>query len=89
MSDPIRISDHAILRYLERVGGFEIERLRKQLEVRLSRTAVPGAASVLIDGYRYLLKIGPTGLVVVTVLEKNDKATNQHEGTDQTQGSQS
>lgn len=74
MSEP-HITDHAVLRYLERAGGFQIEALRQAMAERVGRTAAPGAASVLIDGLRFVLKDGPQGLTVVTVLEKDQRAT--------------
>jgi hypothetical protein len=68
---PIRISDHAVLRYLERVGGFEIEALRKQLCDRIAPVAVEGMESVQIDGHRFLVQQDPRGIVVVTILDGN------------------
>jgi hypothetical protein len=75
MPEGLRISDHAVLRYLERAGGFEIEALRQALQNRVARSALPGAASVLIDGFRFVLKDTPDGLVVVTVVPKDQRAT--------------
>jgi hypothetical protein len=73
----LRVSDHAVLRYLERVGGFEIEKLRSEMEARAQKLVVPGAASVIIDGYRFVIRQGASGPVVVTILEKGDEATRQ------------
>jgi riboflavin synthase len=65
----VSVSDHAVLRYLERAGGFEIERLRGELQARVQRLVVPGAASVVIDGMRFVTRKGADGIIVVTVLE--------------------
>ena len=73
---PLRVSDHAVLRYLERVGGFEIEALRAAIAARVGRCAIPGAHSVKIDGNQYLLAQGPDALVVVTVLESGHRAVH-------------
>ncbi len=67
---PVRVSDHAVLRYLERVGGFEIETLRAQLRDRIAPLAMEGVESVQLDGFRYLMQQDVTGLVVVTILDR-------------------
>jgi N6-adenosine-specific RNA methylase IME4 len=45
----VRISDHAVLRYLERVGGFSIEELRRELSQRVSASYVPGVGTITIE----------------------------------------
>jgi hypothetical protein len=65
----VRISDHAIVRYLERVGGFDIERLRAEMARRLQPSADVRAGSVKIDGCIVCLSYAdPHGPVVTTVL---------------------
>lgn len=66
---PVRISDHAVLRYLERVGGFEIEALRAQLAARVAKNAAPGISSILIDGHRYMIRHNEQQMVVTSVLK--------------------
>ena len=80
MTDPVQVSDHAVLRYLERAGGFEIEALRQAIAGRVARTVLPGAHSVVIDGLRYLVRKGPDGVVVVTVVPLGHSAINQMAG---------
>lgn len=70
MSRRVLVSDHAVLRYLERVGGFDIESLRRQIAERLEPHAAAGAEAVNIDGYRYVRRNDSGGPVVTTVLEK-------------------
>jgi hypothetical protein len=66
-----RVSDHALLSFLERAGGFEIEPLRAAIEDSLARAIIAagkiGAADLVIraDGLRYVVKAG----VVVTITE--------------------
>ncbi|WP_151720199.1 hypothetical protein [Gemmobacter serpentinus] len=55
MTQPVVITDHAVLRYLERVGGFQIEALRAALAARLQPGAATGAGAVVIDGYAYVI----------------------------------
>lgn len=71
----LRISDHAVLRYLERVGGLEVEKLRRDIEARIARTIVPGASAVIVDGYRWVVRNSETETIVVTVIEH---ATGYH-----------
>lgn len=68
---PLRVSDHALLRFLERAGGFDVEGLRGSIEGSLKR-AVTAAAEIgtgdLIinaDGLQYVVCRG----VLVTVTD--------------------
>lgn len=70
MARPLRVCDHALLRFLERVGGLDVEGLRRHLAESLSRAA--GAAeqlgaremTIAADGTHYIVVKG----VLVTVL---------------------
>lgn len=72
---PIQVSDHAVLRYLERVGGFNIEALRKAMARRIERPAELGVHAVNVEGYRFVVKSHPDRVVVVTVLDKDHLGT--------------
>ena len=67
--DVIRVSDHALLRFIERAGGLDIETLRAALEGSLKRavdaTGKIGESEAVIfaDGLRYVLR----DCVVVTI----------------------
>lgn len=67
----IEVTDHAIVRYLERVGGFEIDKLRHEIAARLSGCALQSDCSVMIDGYRYILRREEMGdgLVLTTIID--------------------
>lgn len=66
----VAVSDHALVRFLERAGGFDVEALRERLTASLSRAAQAAAAlgaadfTVKADGLSYLV----CGGIVVTVL---------------------
>ncbi|MBC6416253.1 MAG: hypothetical protein GDA47_00280 [Rhodospirillales bacterium] len=68
-----QVTDHAVLRYLERGLGVDVEALRRRIARVLAPVAVPadraGAPKALISGgLRYRLEAGPDGrLIVVTV----------------------
>lgn len=62
---PLDVSDHAVLRELERVHGIDVESVRKGIARKTRRGRASGAAGVLLDGIRYVLRDG----VVITVLD--------------------
>lgn len=52
-----QISDHALLRYMERVMGFDVEVVRKKmLKPEVISAVDAGAASVKIDGLEMKIK---------------------------------
>ena len=61
----LSVSDHAIVRYLERVGGFDIAGLRAQIARRCEAGHSVGASSVIIDGFAFLIGEGQ----VITVVD--------------------
>lgn len=60
------ITDHAVVRYLERVKGIDVEAVRSEIAEIVGRGVQLGAQSVLLDGMRYRLE----GNYVVTVVEE-------------------
>ena len=71
------VSDHAVLRYLERVGGFDISRLRCEIAARLQPAADAGAHGVVIDGHSYLIdQKGERGPVLLTILPVTSERRN-------------
>ncbi len=68
---PVRVCDHALLRFIERVGGLDTEALRASLEASLNRSVAAAASidcqeiAVIADGNKYIIVKG----VVVTVLD--------------------
>ena len=46
----LRVSDHALVRFLERAGGYDVEPLRQLLEASLARAAA-AARSIGVDEY--------------------------------------
>lgn len=67
----LRVSDHALIRFLERAGGLDVEGLRAALAKSFDRAEeaarLVGLADYTIaaDGLRYLVRAG----VVVTILD--------------------
>lgn len=66
----LRVSDHALLRFIERAGGLDIEVLRAELARSLARATTSAALigtrdfTVRADGLTYVIRNG----IVVTIL---------------------
>lgn len=65
----VQVSDRAVIRYLERVMGLDIEGLRCEIGRKVNKGAGMGAAAVIIDGFRYRLADN----TVTTVVSHNSK----------------
>lgn len=65
---PLRISDHALIRYLERVKGVDVDALRAEMNDVL-RPALdhPTARGIIIGSYCYKIENN----TVLTVIRKN------------------
>ena len=72
----VHVSDHAVLRYLERVGGFDIEGLRHQIAQRLLPAVAAGATGVKINGFEYRIATGSAenGVPVVATVCRSESA---------------
>lgn len=69
----IRITDHAVLRYLERVRGFDVEAVRREIAASCAVAADhPSASSVLSNGFRFIIKAD----AVITVTAQHDNKRN-------------
>lgn len=56
MKPEIRVTDHAVLRYLERAHGLDIEAVRSHLAGRAMTGVQLGASAVIIEGVKLILK---------------------------------
>ena len=61
----VHVTDHAVLRYLERVCGLDIDALRASIAAGCERGAAAGAPVVRFSGARFLLR----GERVVTAID--------------------
>ncbi|MEL7098269.1 MAG: hypothetical protein AAGM84_05505 [Pseudomonadota bacterium] len=59
---PPIVTDHAVLRYLERAMGVDIEGLRKRIERTTAEAREHGASAACVQGVKY--QIGRSGRVV-------------------------
>jgi hypothetical protein len=65
---PIRVSDHAVLRYLERAHGVDVEAVRKHLAGRAVNAARLQAIGVKIENVKLVLRRTAVETVIVTAL---------------------
>lgn len=68
----IEVSDHAVLRYIERKLGIDIEAIRAEIASPTTIAAIKaGALSVVSEGFRYVIR----GNRIVSVLDKDMRVT--------------
>lgn len=58
MVKPVRITDHTLIRYLERVKGVDVEALRRKIALTVGRGNDLGASAVRVGGFTYRIEEG-------------------------------
>lgn len=69
MTVPIHVTDHAILRYLERAYGLDVELVRRHIAGRCATGAALGAVGVTVENVKFVLSAGVAETTVVTALK--------------------
>lgn len=69
--EPIRVSDHAVLRYMQRQMGLNVELVRQHIFALCATPAAFGAACVRAEGVKFIIN----DLTVVTVAPDTDGPT--------------
>jgi len=73
----LTVSDHAVLRYLEREHGIDVEAIRSHLAGPALRAAELGAIAVQVEHIKLVIRaVEPGRAVVVTTLGRSVPATN-------------
>ena len=55
--NPNIISDHALVRYLDRVKGVDVDKMKQEMSTDILKSSVnQGATSVRIDGFTYVIR---------------------------------
>lgn len=57
------VTDHALLRYIERVAGVDVQKHREAVEAKVAKAVEMEACALVHEGFRYVIK----DLSVVTV----------------------
>jgi hypothetical protein len=61
----VHISDHALLRYMERRFGIDVDGFRRLLEAEAGHILDAGASVAVVDGLEFI--VNPQGTVITTV----------------------
>lgn len=64
---PIRVTDHAVLRYMERVMELNVDMVRKHIADLCAGPAAIGAVCVRAEGFRFEIANGAGNSTVTTV----------------------
>ncbi|EAU40183.1 hypothetical protein FP2506_11522 [Fulvimarina pelagi HTCC2506] len=73
----MRVSDHAVLRYLEREHGLDVSAVRQHLADTARPAAEIGAIAVQVEKVRLLFQHSPRQVTVVTVLPRGPLLPNR------------
>ena len=60
----VTVTDHALIRYLERVAEFDLDAVRSLIAQRVKPAIAAGASGITIDGATYVLD----GAIVVSIV---------------------
>ena len=77
--EPVRVTDHAVLRYLERAMGLNVEVVREHILQICSGPAAFGAVSVRTEGIKFEI----AGGAVVTVVQDHGRPSKLHRDRNQ------
>lgn len=69
MKPLVHVTDHAVLRYLERAHGLDVDAVRRHLAGRVANGARLGAVGVTIENVKLVLRRREAEVYVVTALE--------------------
>lgn len=79
MKRRIIVSDHAVLRYLERIVGLDLEQIRAKLASEIAAAAATGARTVTSAGTTFVFEKTQSGdICVVTVLTQKMRRATHH-----------
>ena len=71
----IHVTDHALVRWLERVGGIDMDYFRQYIASLLEESASCGFSVVTIDGFTYMTD--PKTKNLITVLDNSMREKNK------------
>ena len=64
---PFRVSDHALMRYVERVLGFDLDHVRAEIAAKARMAALAGARTITVGNAVFCINECPRDIVVTTV----------------------
>lgn len=78
----VEVTDHAVLRYLERAQGLDIEGLRSEIRQIVLKGAELGASAVHYEGMRFVLRNNSVTTVLNRVRPEGPKLSRRDEERD-------
>lgn len=72
------VPDHAVIRYLERAKGVDIDAVRRHIASLVQRGVKANGDAVVVEGVKFVLR----GNVVVTVLDRRWPAAKREDARD-------
>jgi hypothetical protein len=66
----ISVTDHALMRFIERVGGVDLTSFRAHISELIRGAMDAGATQVKIDGFSYV--IDPVTRTVITIMDDSE-----------------
>lgn len=72
----IAVTDHAVIRYMERVLGLDIDPVRAAIADVAGPAVRTGATAIITDGFRYVVRDG----AVATVTRANSDPKHARDG---------
>ncbi|MET4289226.1 hypothetical protein ABIA87_009135 [Bradyrhizobium sp. LA6.3] len=79
-TEPVRVTDHAVLRYMERAMGLNVEIVRAHILQICADAAAFGAVCVRSEGFRFEIASG--AVVTVTSDQQSPGATTRERAQD-------
>lgn len=79
--EPVRVTDHAVIRYLERAMGLNIEIVRDHIASLCAGPAAYGATALRAEGVKFEIVSGAVTTVVPDTgitINKTSRERNQH-----------
>ncbi len=64
MKPRVHITDHALIRYIERVKGFDVDKIRAEIENLVAPTLGTKATGISANGFTYRIQDGAVTTVV-------------------------
>lgn len=74
----MNVTDHATLRYIERVLGFDVEDVRQRIRDVCENAAKAGASCVVHDGFQYKIAHGGRAVITVTPTAPHSETGGYH-----------
>ncbi|MFN3319959.1 MAG: hypothetical protein ACK43M_14515 [Allorhizobium sp.] len=78
----VEVTDHAVLRYLERAQGINVEGLRAQIRQIVLKGAEHGASAVHYEGMRFVLRNNSVTTVLNRVRPEAPKPSRRNKERD-------